>query len=162
GKEDRKNTHHMIRAQNDLYMVVPNYGAEVNASEDRTIEALEAGTLTRGELQRSAINICQFLIEAPVFNRKQNFNDSFGKLAPTEQEQPEQVQHLAEDGVVTPSATSTVVFNVEEAGEYRMFVEMSSPGTDLAQTACNIVINGKIVATAQTNGTDGKLIKRKL
>ncbi len=28
GTEDRKNTGFMVRAQNDLYMVVNNYGAE--------------------------------------------------------------------------------------------------------------------------------------
>lgn len=159
---DRRNTHHMVRAQNDLYMVVPNYGAEVNASEDRTVKGLEAGTLTRGELQRSAINICQFLIEAPVFNRKQTFDDSFGKLAPTKLVEPKDVQSLATNDLVTPNPTETIVFKVERAGEYRMFVDLSSPGTDLAQTACNVVINGKIVATAQTNGTDGKTVKRKL
>ena len=68
---DRKYTNWMVRAQNDLYMVVPNYGAEINGWEDNTIESLENGTLTRGELQRSAINICEFIMNAPVFSRKQ-------------------------------------------------------------------------------------------
>lgn len=38
----------MIRAQNDLYMVVNNNGAEINAGDDNTLSALEDGTLTLG------------------------------------------------------------------------------------------------------------------
>lgn len=49
GEADRKFTNWMVRAQNDLYMVVPNYGAEINGWDDNTIESLENGTLTRGE-----------------------------------------------------------------------------------------------------------------
>ncbi|GAA4080905.1 glycoside hydrolase family 3 protein [Amphibacillus indicireducens] len=164
GESDRRNTHHMIRAQNDLYMVVANYGAEVNSSQDHTLEALEAGTLTRGELQRSAINICRFLIDAPVFNRNQTFNDSFGKLAPlTFSEEPtDRVQNLEPNQKLKPNSKEPIFFKVEEAGEYRMFADLSSPGADLAQTSCNIVINNQTVATAQTNGTDGKTIKQKL
>lgn len=44
----------MVRAQNDLYMVVNNNGAEINSMEDDTIASLAEGKLTRGELQRSA------------------------------------------------------------------------------------------------------------
>src|SRR5690606_20451816 len=56
GESSRQNTYAMVRAQNDLYMVVPNYGAEINAMEDNTLEKLADGTLTRGELQRNAMN----------------------------------------------------------------------------------------------------------
>ena len=70
GVADRKHTSFMVRAQNDLYMVVNNYGAEINSSDDDIMEALEKGTLQVGELQRCAMNICEFLMEAPVFFRK--------------------------------------------------------------------------------------------
>ena len=39
GKEDMRNTAAMVRAQNDLYMVVANGGSEENAYEDNTLEA---------------------------------------------------------------------------------------------------------------------------
>ena len=73
GPAARAYTNTMVRAQNDLYMVVPNYGAEMNASEDNTLEALADGKLTRGELQRSAMNICRFLMQAPVFFASRNW-----------------------------------------------------------------------------------------
>ena len=37
-----------------------------------------------------------------------------------------------------------------------------SPGTNLAQTACNVTLNSQLMTTIQTNGTDGKWIKQKL
>ena len=59
----------MVRAQNDLYMVVDNLAAENNPMGDNTLEALRTGKLTLGELQRCAANICRFLMKAPVMER---------------------------------------------------------------------------------------------
>ena len=36
----------MVRAQNDLYMVVDNLAAERNPMQDNTLEALESGALS--------------------------------------------------------------------------------------------------------------------
>ncbi len=41
GKESPSNTAAMVRAQNDLYMVVDNLAAERNPMQDNTLEALE-------------------------------------------------------------------------------------------------------------------------
>ena len=70
GEADRRYTSFMVRAQNDLYMVVNNNGAAINAAGDDTVEALEAGKLTVGELQRCAKNICRFLLGTPVMNAR--------------------------------------------------------------------------------------------
>ena len=59
-----------VRAQNDLNMTVIN--AEENSSSDNLMDALDRGKLTRGELQRSAANICRFLISSPTFLRITN------------------------------------------------------------------------------------------
>ena len=57
----------MIRAQNDLYMVVSS--AEQNSKGDDTAQGLMDGRITRGELQRAARNICGFLIDTPAYKR---------------------------------------------------------------------------------------------
>ncbi|HAX73767.1 MAG TPA: beta-glucosidase, partial [Firmicutes bacterium] len=48
GEESRTHSAYMVRAQNDLYMVVENDGAIRNAMNDDTEASLENGTLTRG------------------------------------------------------------------------------------------------------------------
>jgi len=62
------NTASMIRAQNDLFMVA-NQPSE-NSGSDNSEESLKSGKITRAEFQRSAANICRFLIKTPAFRRK--------------------------------------------------------------------------------------------
>lgn len=57
----------MIRCQNDLYMVTTD--PEGNSNKDNLMESLRAGTLTRGQLQRSAMNLCRVLMKFPAFSR---------------------------------------------------------------------------------------------
>lgn len=70
---DETNGKAMVRAQNDLYMVIPNDYAEThknrNNSTFNTMTSLANGSLTLGELQRSAKNITNFLMKSPAFAR---------------------------------------------------------------------------------------------
>ncbi|MGM1048874.1 MAG: glycoside hydrolase family 3 C-terminal domain-containing protein [Bacillota bacterium] len=162
GPADRKYTNWMVRAQNDLYMVVMNYGAEINAWDDNTIESLENGTLTRGELQRSAINICKFLMQAPVFSRKQVIEEAVATFKADHSLSPEQVQTLSENAQVKPSVAGSTFMKVDQSGEYRIIVRIMSPESELAQSACNVTLNDQPMTTIQTNGTDGRWIRQKL
>jgi beta-glucosidase len=162
GPGDRKNTAAMVRAQNDLYMVVYNYGAEVNCANDNIMESLENGSLTLGELQRSAMNICSFLMSAPVFFRKQEFTEIIEKFEANREILQENAQDLSEDSKVKTVSAKTTYVRAAEAGVYRIIANVKSPGNWLAQTTCNIILNGKLSATIQTNGTDNELVKFKL
>jgi Beta-glucosidase-related glycosidases len=161
GPADVRFTNHMVRAQNDLYMVVDNYGAEANTTEDNTIESLANGTLTRGELQRSAINILNFIRQAPVFSRNQQIKaaEAVKVSASTELQGG---QSISKDAQVKPVKDGAVIVEVAEAGQYRLIGRMMSPDGGLAQSACNVLLNGQVITTAQTNGTDGKWFKRNL
>ncbi|HBU85145.1 MAG TPA: beta-glucosidase [Paenibacillus sp.] len=162
GPADRKNTNWMVRAQNDLYMVVPNYGAEINGWDDNTIESLENGTLTRGELQRSAMNICEFIMNAPVFSRKHEIVENVASFQAKASLSSEQVQVLADNAQVKPAVGESVYMKVDEAGQYRIIVQIMSPEPELAQSACNVILNDQLMTTIQTNGTEGKWIRQKL
>jgi len=166
GPADRTYTSFMVRAQNDLYMVVNNFGAEVNAMEDNTLAALADGTLTRGELQRSAANICRFLMQAPVFTRQSNLTpDPIVKLAARRDDTVtagEQVLQLSEHALISPSERGTASFCVHAAGTYRVSVRIKSDGWKIAQSACNVTLNGQHMATIQSNGTNGNWVKQRL
>ncbi|WP_040952506.1 glycoside hydrolase family 3 C-terminal domain-containing protein [Gorillibacterium massiliense] len=163
GPEDVKFTNWMVRSQNDLYMVVNNYGAEINSMEDNTLESLENGTLTRGELQRCAANICRFLMKAPVFSRDQVIEETVHTFAAASSvPSAGQAHDLSANPQVKPSASDSSYMKVGEAGEYRIIVSIMSPDTNLAQSACNLTLNGQLATTIQTNGTDGRWIRQKL
>jgi beta-glucosidase len=161
GKESKQNTKAMVQSQNDLYMVVNNYGAEVNSAKDNTIESLENGSLTRGELQRCAINILEFIITAPVFFRRQDTNRVIEKFEASSVALVNPV--ILERGTrVSINGQKEINLNVSEAGIYKILVNIMSPMHNLAQTACNFSLNNKVVTTIQTSGTHGHWILQNL
>jgi beta-glucosidase len=162
GPADRKYTNMMVRAQNDLYMVVSNYGAETNVWGDNTIESLANGSLTRGELQRCAMNICEFLMQAPVFSREQVIEETILTFKANPSLSTEQVQAVSHNAQVKISTSGSTFMNVEQAGVYRIFAHVMSPDNELAQSACNVTFNDQTVTTIQTNGTEGNWIQLKL
>ncbi|MBE6759167.1 MAG: beta-glucosidase [Ruminococcaceae bacterium] len=86
GKEPSvSNVASMIRAQNDLFMVTSN--PSQNTGDDDSAESLAAGTVTRAEYQRSAMNICRFVAETPAFRR------FIGKVSDTDR----QLQQLRDE-----------------------------------------------------------------
>lgn len=58
----------MVRAQNDVYMVVTNGTAGDNTQDDLA-SALAEGRLTRAELQRNAANICRYAMSVDAMDR---------------------------------------------------------------------------------------------
>lgn len=65
----------MVRAQNDLYMVVPDgesiapaAGAD-GTEADCTLRKLKEGKITRSELQRCAANICRYAMKTEAMKR---------------------------------------------------------------------------------------------
>lgn len=162
GPADRKNMNAMVRAQNDLYMVVPNYGAETNAWGDNTIESLANGSLTVGELQRCAINICEFIMQAPVFARKEAFVESIDLFKGNAGLSAEQAQKVTPNQPIPLDTDESTFIEVKESGMYRLFAYVMSPDNDLAQSACNLTFNDQLVTTIQTNGTEGKWVTQKL
>lgn len=167
GPADAKNTSFMVRAQNDLYMVVNNNGAEINSLGDNTLEALANGTLTVGELQRCAMNICRFLMNAPVFTREPKSADEVRSIQAVQGR-----QSVAGDGTQgyalsrSQSAkilanAQTAVVSVQEAGIYTVVAHIRYEAMNLSQSACNLLLNGELLTTVQTNGTFGKWVTQK-
>lgn len=161
GEESNQDTRDMIRSQNDVYMVVNNNGAEINSNNDNTEESVENGRLTVGELQRAAKNICTFLLDSAVINRELVDLEAAEEFDSVDKAECE-VQKLADDSKVTVGDTTKVSMEVDEDAEYSVIVNISSPMTNLAQSTCNVHLNGNVAFIIQTNGTDGNWIKQKL
>lgn len=162
GEATTQNTNHMVRAQNDLYMVINNNGAEVNSGNDNTEVSLLDGSLTRAELQRSAVNICKFLMHAPVFGRKQEFTEPVEVIAPVADARIEEAVSLLADTKAEPAQDKTVLLYAPDTRIYRIVVNIMSPDSNLAQSTTNVYLNDQLLTTIQTNGTDGRWILQKL
>lgn len=161
GEDTREDTRDMIRSQNDVYMVVNNNGAEINSNGDNTEASIEAGTLTVGELQRAAKNICTFILDSAVINRPLVELDKAEEHL-SKAEASYDIQKLADSDKVRFGENDKVSFEVDEDGEYTIIVNIMSPMTNLSQSTCNVHINGDVAFVIQTNGTDGNWILQKL
>ncbi len=110
-QQSRQETGAMIAAQNDLYMVTTD--AATNAFGDHSMEALQQGTLTRGELQRGAMNVCRFLLTSPAMLRMRGIHtvlDAELEKSLDEAERagiPGNTIPVPEDGVVDPAVVNT-------------------------------------------------------
>jgi len=153
GESKRQYVSYMVRSQNDLYMVVTNYGAKNNALNDNLEESIKNKTLTIGELQRSAMNICRFIMNSPSIHRD------------IEQLEILEIKPTKYDGESTPISTpvkhntkhnSNVWLEVQEDSVFSIAVEMRSELDVLAQSACNVSMNSEFVHNVQLNGNGNK------
>lgn len=163
GEESNQDTRDMVRSQNDVYMVVNNNGAEVNSNADNTESSVAEGSLTVGELQRAAMNICNFILHAPVIERELVDTDvaKYYPSVPVEEAKYEQF-NLAEDNKVIFNCGKEATMIVEEDAEYTIIVNISFAKSNLAQSTVNVNANGETMVVIQTNGTDGNWITQKL
>lgn len=149
-------TSFMLRAQNDLYMVVAD--AAANPLGDNTLEALGNGELTLGELQRSAINICRFIMAAPVMQRPLVAYDPVKSFAARSYRSAEAV--ALEHGVdFNTKVNATASMQVAEAGVYRVLVRAHNPRDTAAQSSCSLYLNGEYAMSIPVNGTEGEWIE---
>ncbi|PFG58595.1 beta-glucosidase [Vibrio sp. ES.051] len=158
GDESKTFTSFMVRAQNDLYMVVENDGAEKNAMGDDTLPALDNGTLTIGELQRSAMNICRFIMAAPVMNRPLKAYEPVKTFVAQSQRPLGNIYSVEQDIVLNTKVDTSLVLEVAEEGVYQFSGMMKYQRDSLAQSSCSLFLNGDFSMTLPLHGTDGELI----
>lgn len=163
GEESNQDTRDMVRSQNDVYMVVNNNGAEVNSNADNTESSVAEGRLTVGELQRAAMNLCNFILHAPVIERELVDTDvaKYYPAVPVEEAKYQQF-NLSEDNKVMFDCGKEATMIVEEDAEYTIIVNISFEKSNLAQSTVNVNANGETMVVIQTNGTDGNWITQKL
>lgn len=154
----------MARAQNDLYMVCTQ--ADVNTTDDNTLSSLEEGTLSRGELQRNAMNICRFLMHTHAFDRMQGEAvrvEAAGE-ATTESNQNEEVVYYQVKDHITinmekvdtgKGVNFVFALDLEQLGGYRVEITASSVLSELAQLPVTLFYQSIPVAVFTFNGTGG-------
>ncbi len=137
---------YMVNAQNDLYMVV-DHDVAVNFDEDDLLESVENGSLTIGELQRSALNICRFILNSHTYKSKfRHTNKRFFNA----------LKQASYSIIKTNEVTALQEFSlsVEEAGVYEIYVSSRYLSTSLAQSSFNVRINRNIAVMNQMHGSD--------
>lgn len=170
----RQNTAAMIRSQNDLYMVTAD--ALTNTNGDNSLEALKAGTITRGELQRSVANICRFLMASPAWLRMQGMETELDRelqQCVAEEEEiingsviPVYVDGRAEvdAGLIDTFMGKNNLLQVESKGMGRYQLEITCRvfgiSLGVAQLPMSIFLDRQLVKTISLRGADTEWEKR--
>lgn len=167
-KATHQNTAAMLRSQNDIYMVVAD--SLNNSGNDNTMEALEKGTLTRGELQRTAINICNYLLTTPAYLRfigeETELDKQLAECISAEEEAifnrrdvyMDKEGEIPVDAISTEKgATSFVQLCLKERGYYRMeLVCRVISDNELAQVPVSIFRDRDLLKTITLSGDEGE------
>ena len=150
-------------AQNDVYMVT----ADGAACNDNTLDSLKSGELTRGELQRNAMNILRFLTTTHAMKRVMGCDDETeiinrpadaGDVDSTDIEFHDIDEDLTLDltGITTEKGSSYAFgLNVSKPGVYKVTLTASSTLSELAQTSVSIFALGSPCGMFTFNGTGG-------
>ena len=146
GVESNDDFASMVKAVNDVYMVMEN----AKTNNDNLPRALEGGYLTRAELQVCAINICNFVMYTHAYER---FKANGFKYALTDLDTTNMKEILAIDSIELDEP-SDVKF--EKSGKYILEIEFTSPLPELAQISIDAKIDLAGACTAVAKGTNGK------
>lgn len=169
GKEpDKSDFAAMAMAQNDVYMVTAD-GAECI---DNTLESLNAGELTRGELQRNAMNILRFLMGTHAMKRMMGCDDvteivnrpaDSSDISSTDvvfYDVDEQFSLDLSDIHTEQGSSYAFGLNISKPGYYKVTITASSVLSELAQTAVTLFAVGTACGTYTFNGTGGKPVEQ--
>ena len=166
---DQNNFAAMVRAQNDLYMVCPD--GSKNTHGDNTLKELEEGKLTRAELQRCAMNICNHVMyteamrrllgkgtEVEIINRPLEDND----IGLDDVEVMKLVDGFEYDLSYKDSKKGEnyiISLDIERLGIYKLTVSGQSKLSELAQIPCTLFYTGIPCMTFTFNGSGGKTVE---
>ena len=162
----RESTGAMIRAQNDVFMVVKD--SLTNSANDDTMVAYEDGRLTLSELQRAGMNLCRYLMTTPAFLRINGIESELDKqLALCRSEEEDAVFNRIEvnideeamvplDSIVTDKGASNyILMCMKERGKYRLEITLRAKGgNEVAQMPLSVFKDRDLVRTITLSGAD--------
>ena len=146
GNESSNDYASMVKAVNDVYMVMEN----AKTNNDNLMESLKNGYLTRAELQVCAINICNFVMYTHAYER---FKANGFKYDITDLDTSNMKEILVLDNIEL-DAPCDVKF--EKSGKYILEIEFTSPLPELAQISIDAKVDLAGACTAVAKGTNGK------
>lgn len=158
----RQNTATMIKAQNDLYMVVND--AKNNSHDDNSEKGLTKGVFERKHLIRNAKNICSFLMKVPTFlyfYKEQGMSiEELHRPVPREEHtvflpdiEPTKEGVLVKVDDITTLKGNSVKWNVRATGMSKFAIDfhLSASVVGVAQIPMTVYLNNQVLQTLILN-----------
>ena len=166
---EKTNRAPMVLAQNDIFMCCADAAEEMK--NDNVREKILDETITRGDLQRNAQNILQFLLDSPAMLHEigkeeclqmEGFDDDEDEeLSLTDIKNYQAAENSGEiyinEQILTKAGKSRI-FDILFAfdGEYRMEVSVKSDLDELAQLPVSVYVDNIYRSTLSFQGSKGE------
>ena len=147
GETECKNLKDMVAAQNDVYMPTP----DALTFNSNLSKALENGLITRGQLQRNAMNILRYLLGSHSLTRFVNEEDKPLKSLLSSVDTLNNVLVLE-----CPENEKEYEFEIDVGGHMLLGVEYTSSQNEIAQMVITVFINNVSASSITVNGTKGE------
>ncbi len=159
GESSEENVAQMVRARNDVYMIVENDKAEKDGNSDNVKAALKQGTLTRAQLQICAKDVLNFLQNSLVAKRPLRSLDDIISFTPTISEANDGTPAVEENFKFMKNGETKSRIKIREEGVYNFLALYSKPsdGT-VSQSVCNLKIDGHDALSLDCRTTEGKTV----
>ena len=159
--EDEKSFINHLLSNEENIPSIRQYLKAKQRKQDHVLECLTTGELTRGELQRCAMNICRFLMETKAFNRKQSLSDEIKQIKSISTSKKE-AHSIETELTLNITTDQTISFCISTPGIYHLFATLCYELDALAQSTFNLTLNQEYLGTIQLNGTNGHAISKQL
>lgn len=146
-ESDKQNLRDMVIAQNDVFMPASD-ALTFNSNID---ESLENGTLTRGQLQRNAKNILNYIMGTHTFER---FIESGGKLETSLKDKLDELESVFE--YKKPKNFQAIAIDYKNTGKHLLCIEYTANAPSISQFVITAKINDNINASVTISGTNDK------
>lgn len=137
----------MAAAQCDVYMLA----GDAAALESNLEQGLESGVLKRGQLQRNAANLLNYIMHTHTFAR---FVENGGKFESSLRYKMEELETVFEYS--EPKTEEQIEVHYGGTGRCLLCVDYTANAPKLSQLTISAVIDGGINAGMTVNGTDSK------
>lgn len=141
---ETQNLRDMVTAQNDVFMLSSN-ALTFNSNID---ESLENGTLTRGQLQRNAKNILNYIMGTHTFER---FIENGGKLKTSLKDKIDELETVFECSKIENGKE----INYKSTGKHLLCIDYTAKAPQISQLVITAKINGSINTSVTVSGTNG-------
>ena len=163
----------MAAAQNDVYMVTAD---AQDMQQDDMLEEFQKGNLTRGQLQRNAINILQFVLKSPAMlyemdrispeelkDRKNAAKDDpdVSKMMKFVADEQGNIR-ISGDGWDTHQGKEILADLDMKAGSYELQMKVKSNLDDLAQLPVTVYLDNIIKGTMSFRGSKGQWVTQQI
>ncbi len=144
GSASTTNLKGMVHAENDVYMVSP----DALTREDNLVESLQNGTLTRGELQKCAVNLLNFTVDSLSYMAyRAGFGKRDLKAAVADMEPIAKCEVVDGKCTITSDVAKTVILRVSFISDTPV----------LTQTSISLNVSTKNAGGFIVGGTEGKI-----